>query len=111
MNQELQALEVHLASGRFKAGVARGRWQLVAISWPGAFIKVFDRQLRPTCIRFDCAGYPTRPPQGTPWDYDKQQLLPAYRCPWQGTTAPPMALHACWKSPLGPCSSGNAPTQ
>ncbi|SPA36212.1 conserved hypothetical protein [Cupriavidus taiwanensis] len=84
VNQELQALEAHLASGRFKAGVARGRWQLVALNWPHAFIKVFDRQGRPTCIRFDCTGYPARPPQGTPWDYPAQQQLPAHLWPRGG---------------------------
>jgi len=84
MNQELRALEAHLASGRFKAGVARGRWQLVAVNWPYTFIKVFDRQGRPTCIRFDCTGYPARPPQGTPWDYAKHQQLPAHLWPRGG---------------------------
>ena len=84
MNQELQALEAHLASGRFKAGVARGRWQLVAVSWPYAFVKVFDRHGRGICVRFDCTGYPGRPPQGTPWDYETQQQLPAHLWPRGG---------------------------
>jgi len=84
VTKELRALEAHLASGRFKAGVARRRWRLVALSWPFAFIEVFDRQGRPTCIRFDCTGYPAQAPQGTPWDYNAQRQLPAQLWPRGG---------------------------
>jgi hypothetical protein len=75
MNQECRALEADLASGRFKAGVARGRWRLVSLDWPHAYIEVYDREGKAVCIRFDCSGYPVRAPQGAPWDYQAQQPL------------------------------------
>lgn len=99
MNQELLALEAHLSNGRFKAGTARGRWRLVEISWPYAYVDIFDRVGHTICIRFNCTGYPAHPPQGTPWDYSDQQQLPGHLWPrggrvsqvfnpgWQGGTA------------------------
>ena len=84
MNQELHAIEADLASGRFKAGVARKRWRLVSLSWPHVFIEVFDRLGHSVCIRFECSGYPGRAPQGTPWDFTTQQQLPSYLWPKGG---------------------------
>lgn len=84
MNQALQALEANLVSGRFKAGIARGRWRLVSVDWPQVFIEVFDRQGRVVCVRFECTGYPESAPQGTPWDYAAQQQLPAHLWPKGG---------------------------
>ena len=57
---------------------------MVAVNWPYSFVEVFDRQGHPTCIRFDCTGYPVRPPQGAPWDYASQQLLPTHLWPRGG---------------------------
>ena len=76
MNPERLALDAHLAGGRFRSGAARGRWRLIELEWPHAYVEVIDRDGRSICIRFDCTGYPERPPQGTPWDRStKQQLL------------------------------------
>lgn len=95
MNPELQALDAHLAHGRFKAGASRGRWRLVTLVWPHAFIEVFDRRGRPTCIRFDCSGYPARPPQGTPWDPSAQQQLPGNLWPRGGRVS--QVFNPGWK--------------
>ncbi|KRB79049.1 DUF7665 family protein [Noviherbaspirillum sp. Root189] len=96
MNQECQALESDLASGRFKAGAARGRWRLVSLNWPHAFIEVFDRNGHAVCIRFECSGYPGRPPQGTPWDYQAQQQLAAHLWPRGGRVS--QVFNPGWKA-------------
>lgn len=96
MNQALQALEAHLSSGRFIAGVARGRWRLVALSWPQAFIEVFDREGCAVCIRFECTGYPGCAPQGTPWDNVKQQQLPNNLWPKGGRVS--QVFNPGWKN-------------
>jgi hypothetical protein len=96
MNQALHALEADLASGRYKAGVARGRWRLVSLNWPYAFVEVFDRAQRAFCIRFDCAGYPGHPPQGTPWDYGAQQQLPNHLWPRGGRVS--QVFNPGWKN-------------
>lgn len=84
MNQALRTLEVDLGAGRFKAGAAKKRWQLLALKWPYVYVEVFDHQGRAVCIRFDCTGYPDIAPQGTPWDYANQHQLPAHLWPKGG---------------------------
>lgn len=96
MNQEYQALEADLASGRFKAGAARGRWRVISLSWPHVFIEVFDRGGRTICIRFECSGYPGRPPQGTPWDYQAKQQLAAHLWPRGGRVS--QVFNPGWKA-------------
>ena len=96
MTPELQALEAHLASGRFKAGAARSRWRLVKIEWPYAFIEVAARDGRWICIRFDCTGYPVRPPQGMPWDFRSQQPLPSEKWPRGGRVS--QVFNHGWKN-------------
>lgn len=95
MNSELQALNADLAAGRFQAGVSRRRWRLVSINWPHAYIEVSDRQGRAICIRFECSGYPCRPPQGTPWDYNAQQQLASHLWPRGGRVS--QVFNPGWK--------------
>ncbi|MFT3848531.1 MAG: hypothetical protein QM739_07560 [Propionivibrio sp.] len=83
-NVGLATLEADLERGRFRAGVAGGRWEMVRLQWPHAFIEITDRVGRRICVRFDCAGYPERPPQGTPWDLVASGQLPASRWPHGG---------------------------
>lgn len=104
MGTELYALESHLAGGRFKAGAARGRWRLVGLQWPYAFVEVSTRDGRWICIRFDCAGYPSSPPQGTPWDYASQQPLPSGLWPRGGRVS--KVFNHGWKNGIAlyiPC--------
>ncbi len=84
MNPELSALESHLRTGRFRAGEVRGRWRLLALQWPHAFVEIAGRGGRSVCIRFECSGYPERPPTGTPWDFSRNQPLPSQLWPAGG---------------------------
>ena len=75
MSEPKDVLEAHLRSGRFLAGVAKGRWQSHGVQWPYAFVSVTARDGRQFTLRFECSGYPTQPPTATLWDQDKQQQL------------------------------------
>lgn len=68
MTTGIAALEAHLASGRFRAGAAKGRWKLLELQWPFAFIDVLARDVRRVVLRFDCTGYPETAPTATVWD-------------------------------------------
>ena len=75
MFEPKDVLEDHLRSGRFLAGVAKGRWQSHGVLWPYAFVSVTARDGRQFTLRIDCSGYPSQPPTATLWDRDKQQQL------------------------------------
>lgn len=96
MNQGYETLSKHLSSGRFLAGVERGRWRLVDFKWPQVFIEVFDRDGHAVCIRFECTGYPERPPQGTPWDYQADQQLASHCWPRGGRVS--QVFNPGWKA-------------
>ena len=96
MNPEQQELEAHLASGRFKAGVARGRWRLIDLQWPYVFIEVVARDGRWICIRFECTSYPGRSPKGTPWDYGSDCQLPSANWPRGGRVS--QVFNHGWKN-------------
>lgn len=78
------ALEAHLASGRFRAGAAKGRWKWLSTSWPIVYVEVAARDARRFVLRFDCTGYPDTAPTATLWDLQGQQQLPAARWPRGG---------------------------
>lgn len=75
MSQGKEALEAHLRSGRFLAGVAKGRWHSLGVQWPHAFISVAAKDGRWFTLRFDCSGYPIQAPTATLWDCATQQML------------------------------------
>ena len=75
MSQGEEALEAHLRSGRFLAGVAKGRWHSLGVQWPFAFISVAAKDSRWFTLRFECSGYPTQAPTATLWDCATQQML------------------------------------
>lgn len=81
MSPDERAFRDHLDSARFRAGVARGDWTIICLTWPYALVAV-TADPRPGApdryfIRFDVTGYPQRCPTGTPWDTDGDQKLPA----------------------------------
>src|SRR3546814_19016285 len=61
-------------------GQAEGRWRLVEIRWPHAFISVTAKDGREFLLRLNCAGFPQALPTGGPWDMAADRLLPF--APW-----------------------------
>lgn len=90
-----EALEAHLRSGRFLAGVVKGRWRLVDLKWPVAFIEVGACDGRRFTLRFECSGYPDIAPTATLWDFASGQLLPAARWPRGGRVS--QVFNPGWK--------------
>jgi len=92
-------INFNLSSGRFLAGAAKGRWRLVDVKWPIAFIEVGACDGRRFTLRFECTGYPDIAPTATLWDLTSGQQLDAVRWPrggrvssvfnpnWKGGTA------------------------
>lgn len=72
MTPDERAFRAHLEEGPFRAGVADGRWWLLAIDWPIAFIAVraAHRERAPDgfVLRFDLTNYPADGPTAGPWD-------------------------------------------
>ena len=89
-------LEAHLASGRFLAGAAKGRWKLLSAPWPIAFVEVGARDGRRFVLRFDCTGYPDTAPSATLWDLVGQRQLPAALWPRGGRVS--QVFNPGWKN-------------
>ncbi len=110
MTSGMAALEAHLASGRFRAGAAKGRWKLLELQWPFAFIDVLARDGRRVVLRFDCTGYPEAAPTATVWDRAARCQLAAASWPRGGrvsqvfnpgwTREHPGPLAVGWRAPV-----------
>jgi len=96
MCDAMEALEGHLKSGRFLSGSLRGRWRLVEFSWPHVLVEVTARDGRRFTLRFDCTGYPDRPPNGTLWDVSRGCVLSPERWPRGGRVS--QIFRPEWKS-------------
>jgi hypothetical protein len=95
MKQEKLDVEAHLKAGRFLAGVARGRWELLMQDYPGVLVAIVARDGRRVILRFDCTGYPQRPPTATVWNTDKDERMPGDRWPRGGRVS--QVFNPGWK--------------
>ena len=71
-----RAFEADVAKAAFRLGAFEGRWRLISIAWPHAFISVTARYAREYVLRLNCAGYPQVAPTGGPWDLAENRILP-----------------------------------
>jgi len=71
-----RAFEADVDSPAFRLGTLEGRWRLIGITWPHAFIAVAARDEREYFLRLNCAGYPQAAPTGGPWDIAGNRVLP-----------------------------------
>lgn len=76
-----RAFEADVAKATFRLGEAEGRWRLIKVSWPFAFISVFAKDGKEYDLRFNCSGYPEIAPTGGPWDVERNQILAFNRWP------------------------------
>lgn len=74
-----QAFRSHLRLPPYLAGAEAGRWLLLQLQWPIAFIAVHAaaRENSPDAfvLRFDLDGYPQIAPTAGPWDFFTGGLL------------------------------------
>ena len=91
----------HIEQGPFQSGVARGRWRLVRIEWPFAWIAI-SAEARPGgpkeyTLRFDLQNYPQWGPTARPWDIDRNAPLEDGKRP-HGKSRVPKAFRTDWKN-------------
>lgn len=70
-----RAFEADVAKAAFRLGAVEGRWRIVKIEWPFAFVAVVAKDAREFVLRLNCSGYPQLPPTGGPWDLERDQVL------------------------------------
>jgi hypothetical protein len=79
------AVDADLASARFRAGVARKHWRVVAYRFPVLIVGVAaidpDGSRSEYFFNFELTGFPGTAPQAMIWDNETNALLPALRRP------------------------------
>ena len=70
-----RTFQADVAKAAFRLGVVEGRWRIVKIEWPNAFVGVVAKDAREFVLRLNCSGYPQLPPTGGPWDIERDQVL------------------------------------
>ena len=91
-----RTLRLHLESGRFRAGIAAGRWRLVSLEWPNVVIGVMARDGIEYGFRFHCVDYPNTAVSAQPWDIENDSDLPAEKWP-SGRDRMSLAFKPGWK--------------
>jgi len=79
MSPDERALRADVAKPTFCVGEVGGRWRLVGVTWPFAYITVTAKDGRGFALRFDCSGYPVSPPTAGLWDAGRNAPL-AHNC-------------------------------
>lgn len=105
-----EELETHLRSGRFLAGASKGRWRLIDLRWPLAFIEVSAGDGRRFSLRFECSGYPDTAPTATLWNMATDQRLEASHWPRGGRVS--NVFNPSWKDGMAlyiPCDRESIP--
>lgn len=93
-----RAFEIDIAKPTFRVGEVEGRWRLIKIEWPHAFISVTARDGSEFTLRLDCTGYPQSPPTGGPWDISANRILPFNQWPMGRGGRVSAVFRPDWKS-------------
>ena len=70
-----RAFRADVAKPNFRLGQLEGRWRLIEVNWPQAWIGVAAKDGREYALRFNAADYPQTPPTACPWDLGRQAIL------------------------------------
>lgn len=97
IDPDQRAFEADIARAAFRVGQAEGRWRLIELVWPFAFISVTARDHRQYVLRMNCAGYPQVPPTGGLWDMKTHQVLAADLWPRGGGGRVAAVFRTDWK--------------
>jgi hypothetical protein len=89
-----------LEAANFQVGVDKGRWRLIELRWPHAFIEVFAAP-RPNApagyvLKMQCDGYPQQLLTAQFWDLRADAQLPIERWP-TGADRVQAAFNPGWK--------------
>lgn len=96
LSPDERVLRLHLQSGRFRSGMAAGRWRFVSLNWPYLLIAVTARDRIEYGFRFECSNYPRTPATAPPWDLERNAPLSPERWP-TGRSRVPLAFNPGWK--------------
>jgi hypothetical protein len=96
MTPDEKVFREDVAKPVFRLGEKEGRWRLISIAWPVAFIGVFARDGLEFVLRFDCTGYPAAPTAG-PWDSRSQAALAAGQWPRSNGGRVGAVFNPAWK--------------
>ncbi len=96
-----RVFRAHIEAGPFQSGVDRGRWRLLSIAWPYAFITinaaVREHALGEYAFRFECSNYPQTAPTAQLWDVERGMPLELQYWP-AGRVRVPLAFNPDWKN-------------
>ena len=70
-----RAFEADVEKATFRLGQAEGRWRLIGVAWPFAFLGIVAKDGREYVLRLNCGGYPQAAPTGGPWDMTTGKIL------------------------------------
>lgn len=59
----------------FRLSQLEGRWRLLSVTWPHAYIGVTAKDGREFVVRFNAQGYPQSPPTACLWDLERNEIL------------------------------------
>ena len=76
-----RAFEADVAKAAFRLGQADGRWQLLSVKWPFAYLSITAKDGTEFPFRLECTDYPRSEPTGGPWDMQQDIVLPADQWP------------------------------
>lgn len=96
MNASQVFLEMHLRGGGFQVGEAKGRWRLLSLTWPYAYVEIRAGDGRQFTLRIDCTGYPESPPTAMLWCTSTGQMLPTALWPKGGRVS--QVFNPGWKN-------------
>jgi hypothetical protein len=97
MSPDEAVFRAHLAGGRFRSGVASGRWRLISVAWPHAIFGVRACDGIEYGLRFECIDYPRTPATARLWDIDLNGPLSVSKWPG-GRERIPLAFNPGWKN-------------
>jgi hypothetical protein len=101
-----RALVADLARPNFRLGGLEGRWRLHGVTWPHVLIGLFAKDGLEFVLRFDCSGYPERPPTAGPWDPASNSVAPPDRWPLSAGGRVGAVFNREWKAGIAlylPC--------
>jgi hypothetical protein len=75
MAPDERAFQADITKPNFRLAQLEGRWRLIDVTWPNAWIGIRAKDGREFVLRFNPQGYPQTPVTACPWDLDQKAIL------------------------------------